>query len=155
MVEAFGGHDAVIYGLAEIDKTSEEIDFVNTGKEVISLYRGTSAENLANAGVDVDQLDYSEGLSRDFPLYFTDSRREALDYADSNISDDNYLISAEVPFDALRANGFSANEIEQNYQELSFEPEVMYFNQVNMIRSTTELISTDVPEDWIKEIREL
>ncbi len=148
--------EAIGYAFGELDQLAEEQETVDRSNEVLHLYRGDSRENLESIGADMDNKTAPNGLSKDFPLYFTTSEEEARDHASRKPVDETYLIELAVPFDSLdRIEGYSPREVASNYDEIDFEEGTMYFNQANTLRSTLEWVATDIPSDWVEDIEEL
>lgn len=145
------------YAVAELDIPVEEFDEIDTENSVLHLYRGDSRENLEELGsVDIDNLEATEDLRKNFPLYFTTSEAEAVDHARRKPTEDRYLLKLEVPFENLdKISGYRPVEVARNPEQIDFEEGTMYFNQANNLSKSLEWVSTSVPEEWVKDIEKL
>lgn len=145
------------YATGELDILAQEFDNIDYDDSTLTLYRGDSRESLDSFGsFDLDSLEPTGGLSKEFPLYFTTSRAEAVDHAHRKPSDEIYLLEIEVPFRNLdMITDFTPREVAQNFDKIELGEDTMYFNQCNVVRNSLEWIATDIPEEWINEIQEL
>lgn len=148
--------EAVKYAFGELNQLAEEQDAVDRSNEVLHLYRGDSRENLESVGANMENQKAPDGLSKDFPLYFTTSEEEARVHGSRKPVDETYLLEIAVPFDSLdKIVGHSPREVANNYDDIDFEKDTIYFNQANSLRSTLEWVATDIPSDWVEDIEEL
>lgn len=149
--------DVLDYATEELDINAREFENIDYDDSTLTLYRGDSRESLESFGsFDLDSLEPTGGLSKEFPLYFTTSRAEAIDHAHRKPSDDIYLLEIEVPFQNLdKVTEFTPREVAKNFDQIELGEDTMYFNQSNVARHSLEWIATDIPEKWIKDIDEL
>lgn len=147
----------VEYAAGALDKLAEDFEAADHEDSVLHLYRGDSKENLEELGsVDLDSLELTGDLRKDFPLYFTTSEAEARDHAQRKPTEDRYLLKLEAPFENLdRIRGFTPREVAKHYDQIDFQENTMYFNQSNTTWDSLEWISTDIPQEWVTEIEEL
>ena len=143
--------DPIVESVYELGKEFDQVDFIDHEDEVLQLYRGDSSSNLNEMGYDTATGALEGGLSRDFPIYFTTSREEALDHAERKLGDgEKYIIEAEIPFDNLdKVKGHTPREVATNFDQIGLESQKVYFNQPNSSWDSTEWIAVNVPEEWI------
>lgn len=141
----------------ELDLFAREENFTDYDREVLTLYRGDSGESLRDLGVSTDPLNYTQGLSRDFPIYFTTSYDSAASFASDKVDDtESYVLTLEVPFEALEhMEELNSSDLEIDPSQFNFESEKMYFLEADRLRDSLDWISTDIPRSWIKEIEEI
>lgn len=149
--------DIVEYAVAALDVLAEDFEGADYENSVLHLYRGDSRENLEDLGsVDLDSLELTGNLRKDFPLYFTTSEAEARDHSKRKPTEDRYLLKLEVPFENLdKIMDFTPEEVARNYEQTDFQEDTMYYNQSNPNWNSLEWISTDIPQEWVTEIEQL
>lgn len=129
------------------DKEPGDPEFIDLDEEEVILYRGDRGENLRDLRKD------DGALSREFPIYFTESREDAVERYAGGFNQEEYIIQVSVPFEAIDYLGEQkANELERN-EGPELEPGNMYYLKSYM--GSIELAASYVPEEWIDSIESL
>ena len=149
--------DIVERAFGEVNVLAENFEGADPEKETLHLYRGDSRENLeALESVDLEKLELTGDLNREFPLYFTTSKIEARDHSTRKPTEDRYLLKLEVPFEDLeRIRNIKPVELARNYESIDLKDETMYYNQSNGSWDSLEWVAQNIPQEWVKEIEEL
>jgi hypothetical protein len=120
--------DIVERTVGELDALAEDFEGADGEKRVLHLYRGDSRENLESLeSVDLENLELTSDLNKEFPLYFTTSEAEARDHSTRKPTEDKYLLKLEVPFENLeRIRNITPVELARNYESIELNDETMY-----------------------------